>query len=162
VSDLQRLLERVNAVPRPRVLSSRIWASSGISIDISSASGESATVLLDRSAANVIKFCGETRDARVFVDYVSEISCIVQQHYDDLALCAALNAVPGKPEVFSGCEWARNESVEEIWLRGGGHIIFFSAFGDACCFNAVTPPEFAPYLAAVSTALKEFNENSTR
>jgi hypothetical protein len=122
----------------------------------------SAQVLLDRSAANSVRYDGTTQDMRAFANHVSEISCIVQQHYDDLALCAALNAVPGKPEVFGGCEWARNESVGEIWLRGGGHIIFFSAFGDACCFNAVTPPEFAPYLAAVSTALKEFNETSTR
>jgi hypothetical protein len=122
----------------------------------------SAQVLLDRSAANAVRFVGNTQDMRAFTDHVDEVVSIVQQHYDDLALCAALNAVPDKPEVFSGCEWARNEIVDEIWLRCGGHIIFFSAFGDACCFNAVTPPEFAPYLAAVSTALKEFNETSTR
>lgn len=165
---LELLLERVNAVPRPRFFSEYKWSTDLSSIRIGEMN-TSATIMLDRGGATMLEAMLPACEMIDVSEYIERVADIVRRHYDDEAICAVLNAVPGKPVLFHADSWKRKPGADRISLGSKTPHLYVTSdvvwMSHKCLSDAAIAgykKEFDGYMYAISKAFKGFYANSTR
>lgn len=80
-AERELLLERVNAVPRPRIADGRTWSIVDGGLHLGG-SGNLAHVMMDRGGATSVAAIASTADVRQLIDHVDAVANIVREHYD--------------------------------------------------------------------------------